>query len=203
MKGKVINSKTKEPIEADIFYESISLRNEDGLARSDPNNGDYKIVLPVGRKYGFRAEAAGYIAVSQSEDFTAVNTFKEITRNLELTPLAIGEIIELNNVFFVQSKPDMLPESEPELERLFHLLDDNELLEIELGGHTDNQGSSSANLKLSQERALAAMTYLIENGISKDRLSYKGYEGSKPIASNANAASRKRNRCVEIKIMKF
>jgi len=203
VKGKVINSKTKEPVEADIFYESIPIRNEDGLARSDPNSGDYKIVLPVGRKYGFRAQADGYIAASQNEDFTTVTSFKEITRNLELTPLAVGEIIKLNNVFFVQSKSEMLPESEPELERLFNLLDNNERLQIELGGHTDNQGSSSANLKLSEQRAFAVMNYLIDHGIDQKRLSYKGYGGSKPIASNASASTRKRNRRVEVKIVKF
>lgn len=203
VKGKVINSKTKQPIEADIFYESLPLKDEDGLAISDPNNGDYKIVLPVGKKYGFRAEAKGYIAISQNEDFTMVNEYKEIVRNLELTPLKVGETVQLSNVFFVQSKAEMLPESEPELERILQLMNDNPNLEIELGGHTDNQGSSSANLKLSESRALSVMNYLVENGIDKKRLKFKGYGGSKPIASNASAASRVKNRRVEIKILKF
>lgn len=203
VKGKVINSKTKQAIEADIFYESLPLKEEDGLAISDPVTGDYKIVLPVGKKYGFRAEAKGYIAVSQNEDFTLVNEYKEIIRNLELTPLKVGETVQLSNVFFVQGKNEFLPESEPELDRILALLNENSSLEIELGGHTDNQGSSSANFKLSESRALAVMTYLIENGIDKKRLKYKGYGGTKPIASNASAESRKKNRRVEIKILKF
>ena len=203
VKGKVINSKTKQPIEADIFYESLPLKEEDGLAISDPNTGDYKIVLPVGKKYGFRAEAKGYIAVSQNEDFTLVSKYKEITRDLELTPLKVGETVQLSNVFFVQSKAEIEPESKPELERILQLLNENPNLEIELGGHTDNQGSSSANLRLSESRALAVMTYLIENGVDKKRLEYKGYGGTKPIASNASGESRKKNRRVEIKILKF
>ncbi len=203
VKGKVINSKTNKPIKADIFYESLPLKEEDGLATSDPNDGGYQIVLPAGKKYGFRAEAKGFIAISQNEDFTSVDTYKEITRDLVLTPLKVGETVQLNNIFFVQSKAEMLPESEPELERLLALLNDNPSLEIELGGHTDNRGSSSANLKLSEERALAVMKYLLDNNIDNKRLDYKGYGGSKPIASNASLESRKKNRRVEIKIMKF
>lgn len=203
VKGKVINSNTKQPIEAAIFYESLPLKDEDGLATSDPVNGDYKIVLPVGKRYGFRAEAEGFIAVSQNEDFTTVNEYKEIVRNLELTPLKAGETVQLSNVFFVQGKPEILPESEPELARILQLMIDNPGLEIELGGHTDNQGSSSANLRLSESRALAVMTYLVDNGIDKKRLEFKGYGGTQPIASNASADSRKKNRRVEIKILKF
>ena len=203
VQGKVINSKTRKPIEADIFYESLPSREEEGLAISDPVNGGYKIVLPVGKKYGFRAEAEGYIAVSQNEDFTMVDEYREIVRNLELTPLEVGETVQLSNIFFVQSKAEMLPESEPELERLLQLMNNNPQLEIELSGHTDNQGPSSANLKLSEDRALSVMNYLIDHGIEKKRLKYKGYGGSRPIASNASAESRKKNRRVEIKILKF
>ena len=203
IKGKVINSKTKEPIEADIYYESLSHKNEEGLAISDPLSGNYKIVLPTGKKYGFRAEANGYITISQNEDFTEVNEYKEITRNLMLTPLKVGEIAPLNNIFFVQSKAEMLPESRPELNRLLLFLNDNPALQIELRGHTDNQGSSSANFKLSESRAAVIADFLLENGINKKRLKTKGYGASRPIASNANAESRKKNRRVEIKILKF
>ncbi len=203
IKGRVINSKTKKPIEADIFYESLPLKDEDGLAISDPINGNYTIVLPVGKKYGFRAEAKGYIAISQNEDFTTVTEYKEIIRDLVLTPLAIGETVQLSNIFFVQGKAEMLPESIPEMERLLLLLKDNPSLEIELGGHTDNRGSSSANLRLSETRATTIMDYLIKNDIEKKRLKAKGYGGTKPIASNAGAETRKKNRRVEIKILKF
>ncbi len=203
IKGKVINSKTKEPIEADIYYESLPLSDEDGLAISDPVNGNYKIVLPTGKRYGFRAEAKGYITVSQNEDFTSVTEYKEFTRNLMLTPLKVGEIAPLNNIFFVQSKAEMLPESKPELERLLRLLNDNPELEIELGGHTDNQGPSLANMELSESRALSITSFLIDNGIDKKRINSKGYGDKKPIASNANEESRKKNRRVEIKILKF
>ena len=103
----------------------------------------------------------------------------------------------------MQSSPEMLPESRSELERILQLLNDHPTLAIELGGHTDNQGSSAANLKLSEDRALAVMNFLIENGIDKSRLNHKGYGGTRPVASNASAESRSKNRRVEIKIVRF
>lgn len=200
--GRVLNSETKKPVAASIFYESLPGGEEDGVAMTNPATGEYKIVLPVGKKYGFHAEADGYIATEQNEDFTNVKEYKEIKRDLLLTPMAVGKIIRLNNLFFVRSKAEILPESKPELDRIYKLLTDNPKMVIELGGHTDNQGYYSANVKLSQERADAVKAYLVEKGISKSRIKTKGYGPTKPIADNRNPESRKKNRRVEIKILK-
>ena len=200
--GKVLNSETKKPVSASIFYESLPGGEEDGVAMTNPATGEYKIVLPVGKKYGFHAEADGYIATEQNEDFTRVNEYKEIRRDLLLTPMAVGKIIRLNNLFFVRSKAEILPESKPELDRIYKLLTDNPKMVIELGGHTDNQGYYSANVKLSQERADAVKAYLVEKGINKGRIKTKGYGPTKPIADNRNPEERKKNRRVEIKILK-
>jgi outer membrane protein OmpA-like peptidoglycan-associated protein len=203
IKGKVINSITNEPIEADIYYESFPLNNEDGLAISDPVSGKYTIVLPTGKKYGFQAKAKGYIAISQNEDFTEVKEYREFTRDLILTPLKVGEIAPLNNIFFDQSKAEMLPESNPELKRLVSILNDNPTLEIELRGHTDALGPASANFKLSESRAKVIADFLVEYGIDRKRLKTKGFGESRPIESNDDAESRSKNRRVEIKILKF
>jgi outer membrane protein OmpA-like peptidoglycan-associated protein len=200
--GRVLNSKTKEPIEANIFYESLPLSKEDGIAISDPNAGTYKITLPAGKKYGFRAESEGFLSVSRNEDFSEITEYTEIDRDLLLTPIEVGQIIQLNNLFFVQSKAEILPESMPELERLYNLMMEQPALQIELGGHTDNQGIYAANLRLSQERADAVMEFLVEKGVPKKRIKAVGDGPSKPVASNKNPETRKQNRRVEIKILK-
>src|SRR5210317_1053854 len=69
-KGKVINSKTKEPMKAAIYYENLPSGMENGLASSNPIDGNYTITLLAGQKYSFRAEAPGYVAVSQNVDFS-------------------------------------------------------------------------------------------------------------------------------------
>lgn len=69
-------------------------------------------------------------------------------------------------------------------------------------GHTDSTGSNAINLRLSKERAAAVKDYLIENGIAKSRLSSEGYGSAKPIASNKTNDGRKKNRRVEINLVK-
>jgi outer membrane protein OmpA-like peptidoglycan-associated protein len=70
-----------------------------------------------------------------------------------------------------------------------------------IGGYTDNVGSESVNLPLSEQRALSVLNYLKQKGMTSTRLQSKGYGSSNPIASNTNAAGRAQNRRVEISIL--
>ena len=78
----------------------------------------------------------------------------------------------------------------------------NAEVSIEIGGHTDNAGSSSYNQKLSENRAKSVYQYLTTNGVSGARLSYKGYGDTAPIASNTSETGRARNRRTEFKVVK-
>ena len=69
-------------------------------------------------------------------------------------------------------------------------------------GHTDSDGSNALNQTLSENRAAAVRNYLIENGISTDRLKSTGYGETKPIASNKTAKGKAENRRVEISLIK-
>ena len=68
------------------------------------------------------------------------------------------------------------------MNRLIKLLTDNPTLKIELGSHTDSKGSDDYNQKLSQSRSQSVVAYLIEKGISSDRLVAKGYGETVPVA---------------------
>ena len=67
-------------------------------------------------------------------------------------------------------------------------------LRIELGGHTDNVGNEASNQKLSEQRAKAVYDYLVAHGVAADRLSYKGYGQSHPVADNSTPEGRRQNR---------
>ncbi len=71
---------------------------------------------------------------------------------------------------------------------------------VEVGGHTDNVGSSADNLKLSAARALASKTYLSTRGVAAERMSAKGYGDANPMADNATLAGKSRNRRIEFRI---
>lgn len=200
--GKVLNAKTQQPVEAEISYEILSGNREGGNARSNPLTGEYKIVLNYGNNYGFHAKAKGFISVNENMQLTETGQYQEIEKNLFLVPLSVGETIKLNNVFFVQSKPMLKAESYPELDRLADIMQENPTLVIELNGHTDNQGNKKLNQELSEKRVVAVMNYLLTKGVAKNRMTGKGFGGSKPIMPNDTEENRQKNRRVEFKIVK-
>ncbi len=200
--GKVINAKTKENIDATILYQFLPDGAEAGIARSNPNNGDYKIVLPYGKNYSFNANAPGFIAVSDNLDLSDISEYKEITRDLYLVPVEIGETIRLNNIFFETAKWDLLPTSFLELDKLVKILSDNPVMEITISGHTDNVGNDDANQTLSANRARSVVDYLISKGIAAGRFQQAGFGETKPIATNDTDEGKALNRRVEFTINK-
>ena len=74
-------------------------------------------------------------------------------------------------------------------------------MKIELSGHTDNKGSATYNLKLSESRAKSVVDFLISTGIEKTRLTFKGYGFLKPISSNETEEGRQQNRRTEFKVL--
>jgi OOP family OmpA-OmpF porin len=200
--GKVIHAKTKMPVDAAIVYQVLPDGKEAGMAHSAPSNGEYKIVLPYGTNYGFNARAPGFLAISDNIDLTTISAYAEITRDLYLVPMEVGEIVRMNNIFFDFGKSTLNPESFPELDRVLTYLTDNPTMEINIGGHTDNVGTSEDNISLSSERANAVKEYLVEKGIQGIRIQSKGYGESQPLEDNATEAGKKINRRVEFTILK-
>jgi outer membrane protein OmpA-like peptidoglycan-associated protein len=84
------------------------------------------------------------------------------------------------------------------LETVYNSLEAYPNVKVEIDGHTDNEGSGDYNRVLSEERAKTVMKYLINRGISADRLSAKGYGKERPVASNNTAEGRAKNRRVEL-----
>ncbi|GAB3038958.1 OmpA family protein [Spirosoma pulveris] len=109
-----------------------------------------------------------------------------------------GKAIALKNIYFDQSSPVLRPESSPELDQLAAVLLENPATNIEIRGHTDNQGDFDLNVKLSRDRCQAVVDYLTSKGIAKNRLKAVGRGPIDPIAPNNNEENRKKNRRVEI-----
>ncbi|MDH5475024.1 MAG: OmpA family protein [Cyclobacteriaceae bacterium] len=201
--GYVYDAKTNNPIECEVRFEDLETGKELGIAHSNPEDGKYNIILQAGKKYGFRANASGHMAVEENIDLSTIHKYEEVEKDLFLTPIEVGQIIQLNNVFFNRGKYNLLATSYPTLNRLVDILNKNNDLEIELGGHTDNSGSSNQlNIELSLNRVESVKKYLVSKGIASSRLQTKGYGSSKPIASNLSEETRKLNRRVEFTILK-
>lgn len=203
VKGKVLNQKTKTPLQAIINYFDLQNSAISGTAMSNPETGYYQITLPAGRLYGFLASSDKFISVSENVDLKELGEYKELERDLYLVPIEIGEKVRLNNIFFETGKWDLLPESFTELDKLVKILNDNPNMEIEINGHTDNVGNDESNLALSQKRAAAVVTYMLGKGIASTRLDSAGFGESQPVAPNETEEGRALNRRVEFVIIKM
>lgn len=160
-------------------------------------NGQFKIPLSLGG-YHLGVEAKGYLSKFLTISIDSVVTRHQIT----LAPIIVGETVNLNSVLFGRATDELLPSSYDELNAVVNMMEGNPSMEILLGGHTDNQGSSKLNYSLSEKRVVAVKKYLQSKGISGRRIDGKGYGGSRPIASNKNEATRKLNRRVEFTVTK-
>lgn len=164
---------------------------------------EYKIELNVDRKYILTAEKNGFLTTTENIDLSGLIIEKEMKRNIALTKIQQGAKLRLNNLFFEFAKATLLEESTIELDNLYKMMKQNPAFDIEIGGHTDNVGSNSANLSLSQKRANAVRQYLIDKGIKAERLKAKGYGETQPEATNDTPEGRQKNRRVEVKLIRI
>ena len=121
---------------------------------------------------------------------------------METDSFEIDKINVFSNVLFDFDRFELLTTAESELNLIQKYLEQNPDLKITISGHTDTSGSDAHNKVLSEKRATAVSQYLIDKGISQDRISSKGYGSSKPIAVNSTSNGRSKNRRVEFVITK-
>lgn len=159
--------------------------------------GRFAYAGPAGRAYPYHAGRPGYLP---ADSVWTAPPGPGAPHDILLRPLAMGTTVALRQIQFDQSQAYLRPESAATLDQLVGLLRDNPRLSIELRGHTDNIGSPVENVALSERRALAVKAYLLDHGIAEARVSGVGFGGSQPVASNAQEATRRRNRRVEFRI---
>ena len=113
-----------------------------------------------------------------------------------------GREISINEIYYDFDNANLLPQSRFSLDKIILLLSSNPTLKLEFGSHTDTRGSAEYNLQLSNARAKSVVDYLIASGISRNRLSWKGYGKTNPVVKNAVTEEEHRlNRRTTFKII--
>ncbi len=146
-------------------------------------SGHYQFPLEKGNDYKLVGNAPEYLAneVYVSTKGIEKSTQLEADIDIFLERIEIEKPIVLQNIYFDFDKADLRPESITALNKLVKLLKDNPNIIVEIGAHTDTNGSEEYNIKLSQRRAQAVVDYLIQNGIEKERIIAFGYGESQPL----------------------
>jgi OOP family OmpA-OmpF porin len=115
--------------------------------------------------------------------------------------LKVGDKVALQNITFNPGSYFITPESHIELNKLSMYLIKNPDITIQINGHSDNSGMKHKNQKMSEYRAREVFEYLIRKGV-QNKMLFKGYGSSNPVASNETDDGKAKNRRVEFEIIK-
>jgi OmpA-OmpF porin, OOP family len=195
-KGKVTDSRTGKGVKANIRYSSIPTGSIFGRF----NDSTFSFSIFGTAKYQITASAEGYNPRTVIVDPKDIDQENNLTRDILLTPK--GETIVLNHLIFAQGKSVIDPKSYSELDEVVQMLKENQKIEIQLEGHTDNQGNPKLNMDLSQDRVDAVKKYLVDKGIAKGRIKTKAFGGTQPLRNEMTQEARALNRRVEMRILR-
>ena len=169
---------------------------------SNAGEGDYLVSLPTDRDYALNVSRQGYLFYSAHFEFRGEHSsIDPLVRDVPLQPVKTGKSIVLNNIFYETDSYELLPESRAELNKLYEFMKESGDAKVEISGHTDNTGTPEYNKELSEKRAASVVNYLIERGISPDRLVSAGYGEERPVADNNTESGKARNRRTELTII--
>ena len=162
VRGYVVDQQSQMPVKAEIKL--IDLKNGRQAAQtwSDSKTGEFFMALPLGHEYAFNVSCPDYLFFSENFSLNEVHqAYDPAILNIPLLPIEVGSSVVLRNVFFQSDSYDLLDQSRIELDRLVYFMAQNPDVAVEIGGHTDNIGSTGYNDELSEKRALSVWQFLI------------------------------------------
>lgn len=115
----------------------------------------------------------------------------------EVKEIKVGDPYTIHDIFYATNSAEIDQKSKLILDQFAGYLNRNPSMKVEIAGHTDNRGDEEMNMLLSQERAFEVKKLLEEQGVNGQRLTYKGYGPTKPLADNATEEGRALNRRTE------
>ena len=210
--AKVFDAETEKPLEATAQIVELQTSSINTTKQTD-RLGSFLICLPTGKDYSLSVEKEGYLFHSEHFALQGNNGIEPFLLEIPLQPIpqtteTPEEIkaekqrpVILKNVFFETASAKLKDASRTELERLKKMMHNYPQLHIQINGHTDNIGEEADNQTLSEQRAEAVYQYLISEGVEVERLKYKGFGESQPIADNETAEGRQKNRRTEFVII--
>jgi OOP family OmpA-OmpF porin len=202
VKGYVRDKKTGLPLMAKVELFNINKNELTSYVMSDSLTGEYLMVLTQGADYGLFVNRLGYLFQSLNFNYEIENNLVPLALDVFLEPVATGASAVLNNLFFDFNKYELKEKSLTELDKVIRFLNENPKIRVEISGHTDNAGSPSYNLSLSQKRSQSVANYLTSHGIEGTRMIQKGYGADRPLKPNDTEENRQINRRIEFRVIR-
>lgn len=199
-KGQIKDKQTGAAIPANIIIRTKDLRD----SLQTDSTGNFETLLPLGAVAGIDVYAKDYFF--ETKMFKVTPTLKQ-DFSVALKKVAVGEKVDIKNLFFVGNKAILLKRSFPELPKLLKFMELNDSISIEIAGHINRPNypkvdTLSWDFKLSVRRAKMVYEYLLTNNISADRISYQGYGNFEMRYPKARSEKEQaQNRRVEIRVV--
>jgi outer membrane protein OmpA-like peptidoglycan-associated protein len=190
-----------------ISGEEILLEATDGTMRkTTTDNLGYYEFKNVESDKQYKVRCSQQNCTEAVESFSTSGIVGNRTLEFNLTPMCKGDIIRIENIYYEYNKHFIRNDAAIELDKVILLLRTYPSMVIELRSHTDARGSDSYNMKLSDQRAGAAVEYMIKNGIDTKRLVAQGYGETQLINECKNGftcddKTHEQNRRTEFKIL--
>jgi outer membrane protein OmpA-like peptidoglycan-associated protein len=185
----------------------VLLEATDGTMRkaTTDNQGYYEFKNVAGGKE-YKVSCSANNCTEAMEAFSTAGIDGDRTLEFNLTSMCKGDIIKIENIYYEYNKFFIRNDAAVELDKVIALLRSYPSMVIELRSHTDARGSDSYNMKLSDQRARAAVEYMIKNGIDAKRLVAQGYGETELINECKNGFTcddkkHEQNRRTEFKIL--
>jgi outer membrane protein OmpA-like peptidoglycan-associated protein len=201
LSGKIINTKTEKPLDPGIIARIRVNGVESRAFRYDSTTASYTLKLPIGFSYDLTPSVYNFYNKYEQVDLTKAAPGTKIPRNFYVTPIEVGQAVNIEYIYFETGKAELKPESFRSLNALVEFLNEYPNVKVEIGGHTDNTGGADANMKISEKRARSVAEYVISMGVKASRIESKGYGLTRPKYNNKTADGRAKNRRVEFTII--
>jgi peptidoglycan-associated lipoprotein len=185
IEGKVVDEKGTEIPDATIRMVSSNGDNARIMTKKD---GTYRIKLDKDMDCVMMASARGYL--NQNKTFSTKGLTDSKVFKIDFKLATISKLIPIENIFYEFAKWDLTSASEPALQGLVKVLNDNPNITIEISSNTDYIGSNEDNKILSEKRAKSVVDYLISKGIASDRLVSVGNGEEKPVVVDSEMAKK-------------
>jgi outer membrane protein OmpA-like peptidoglycan-associated protein/tetratricopeptide (TPR) repeat protein len=195
--GRVRDKETSKPLKATIRLYDLESSEMQYNTDSDPVSGIYFIALNEGKEYGVYVSSEGYLFEDFHFEPKERAGLQPDTLNILLEPIKEGSSFVLENVYFEFDSYKLSNKSQSELQEVAEFLKENQV-SVLVEGHTDLKGSDEYNQKLSENRARAVYEYLLDLGVPRAQLQYKGFGYSKPLVKDEE--NQYKNRRIEFRI---
>jgi outer membrane protein OmpA-like peptidoglycan-associated protein len=177
--GYIFNFETDEAIpDASISFKDVRGELETITLQAN-ESGYYERTLKVNQEYFLKASKKKYFADAAVQNTLGIVESKNIMQDFYLTNIPTGEI-EIKGIEYDFDASTLREQSKLELDKLVEFLNLNANLKVEIRSHTDERGRDSYNLDLSERRAQSVVDYLVDNGLSRDRLKPTGMGETEP-----------------------